>query len=472
MKILLASHNKGKINEFVNLLSDLNIEFCLLDEFEKVEEPLEYGKTLVENALIKAKYYYDLFKLPVIADDTGLFIKGLNNEPGVHSARYSGNGEDGNRKKVLENLKSNDRSAYFETVLVYFDGKTLISSNGRLFGEIAYKEIGNMGFGYDSIFYLPSYQKTLAEIGPIEKNKISHRHNAILEMSFKLKFLLNEITHHDYIEKLIIDVYQTSAQSIERLPGGMSNDTYLVNLGDKKKVVRIPGFSDNVYVDRFNEYESLKIVKGHNLFVQFDYFDEITGVKISPYIEEKHEELDYKKLSYTLEELHKNVKLDKTYDPIKQLAYYYRLNQIFEEKLDPLFNELYQKIKSYAPYLNKRPVVACHNDNQLSNFILNKDAYRLIDFEFTGNNDPLFDYACFGNNDLSIGKKAYSITVGRDITEEENKVIELWYSVQAMTWYLVASFKDATGLGESLGLDFKEIATMFLRKAENLLKKY
>ena len=58
------------------------------------------------------------------------------------------------------------------------------------------------------------------------------------------------------------------------------------------------------------------------------------------------------------------------------------------------------------------------------------------------------------------------------LTEEENKVIELWYSVQAMTWYLVASFKDATGLGESLGLDFKEIATMFLRKAENLLKKY
>ena len=116
--------------------------------------------------------------------------------------------------------------------------------------------------------------------------------------------------------------------------------------------------------------------------------------------------------------------------------------------------------------------MACHNDNQLSNFILNNDAYRLIDFEFTGNNDPLFDYACFGNNDLNIGKKAYSITVGRDITEEENKVIELWYSVQAMTWYLVASFKDATGLGESLGLDFKEIATMFLRKAENLLKKY
>ena len=312
MKILLASHNKGKINEFVNLLSDLNIEFCLLDEFEKVEEPLEYGETLVENALIKAKYYYDLFKLPVIADDTGLFIKGLNNEPGVHAARYSGTGEDGNRKKVLENLKSNDRSAYFETVLVYFDGKTLISSNGRLFGEIAYKEIGDMGFGYDSIFYIPSYQKTLAEIGPIEKNKISHRHNAILEMSFKLKFLLNEMTHQDYIEKLIIDVYQTSAQSIERLPGGMSNDTYLVDLGDKKKVVRIPGFSDNVYVDRYNEYESLKIVKGHNLFVQFDYFDEITGVKISPYIEEKHEEPDYKKLSYTLEQLHNNVKFNKT----------------------------------------------------------------------------------------------------------------------------------------------------------------
>ena len=105
MKILIASHNKGKVNEFINLFENLNIEFLLLSEFAEVPEPIENGNTLMENALIKAKYYYDLFKVPVIADDTGLFVKGLNGEPGIHAARYSENGEAGNRKKILDNLK-------------------------------------------------------------------------------------------------------------------------------------------------------------------------------------------------------------------------------------------------------------------------------------------------------------------------------------------------------------------------------
>lgn len=472
MKILLASHNEGKVNEFINLLSDLKIEFSLLNEFEPVEEPLEYGETLVENALIKAKYYYDLFKIPVIADDTGLFIKGLNGEPGVHAARYSGSGEEGNRKKVLENLTSKDRSAYFETVLVYYDGNTLISSNGRLFGEITFEEIGDLGFGYDSIFYIPKFKKTLAEIGPIEKNKISHRHNAIMELAFKLKFLLNETTHNEYITNIVQDFYSKEVKTITKLPGGMSNDTYLVEFDDRKVVVRIPGYSDNVYVNRYDEFNSLNVVKDIDLFVQYDYFDEITGVKISPYIEEIDEEIDYQKLSNTLEYLHQNIKLKNRYNPLKQLDYYYRLNLIFNVEIDDLFEKLYNKIKIYSEMLANRPLTACHNDNQLSNFIICKDKYRLIDFEFTGNNDPLFDYACFGNNDLNIGKKVYSETIKRKISIEEEKIIELWYSIQAMTWYLVASFKDATGLSQSLGLNFKEIATMFLRKAENLLKKY
>ena len=202
MKILIASHNLGKVVEFKNILKEFNIEFCTLNEFERVIEPIENGKTLIENALIKAKYYYDLFKVPVIADDTGLFIKGLNNEPGVETARYSGLGDKGNRQKVLQNLRSTDRSAYFESALVYYDGIDIVTSVGNLFGEISLSELGEHGFGYDSIFYVPKYKMTLAQMEQELKNSISHRYNAIKGLAFKLSFMFNQDSHIDFIERL------------------------------------------------------------------------------------------------------------------------------------------------------------------------------------------------------------------------------------------------------------------------------
>ena len=473
MKILIASKNIGKVKEFKKILADFNIEFCTLNEFSSVEEPIETGETLIENALIKAKYYFDLFKVPVIADDTGLFIKGLNYEPGVNTARYSGLGDQGNRQKVLNNLKSDDRSAYFETALIYYDGVNIVSSVGNLFGEISSTEMGNNGFGYDSIFYVPKYNKTLAELDSDVKNSISHRYNAIKGMAFKLAFMFNQISHLDFIRKLIEKVYPDSLLlNVEKLNGGMSNDTYLLEFLDSKKVLRIPGNSADIYVNRKNELKALNKVKGIDTFIQYEYFDLVTGVKISPYLEAEAKTHDFLMLGKTLDELHHLGEYEINYRPFSMLAYYIRVNKIFGVELSREFTALYDKVCSFKKILESRKTYFCHNDNQLSNFIIKDSKYTLIDFEFAGMNDYLFDFACFGNNDLEIGKKALAALENRPITDEENKIIEIWYSVQALNWYLVATFKHVTGMSEQLGLNFEEIATMFLRKAENLLKNY
>ncbi len=180
MKIILATNNQGKVNELkskigkeVFSLKDLNIDIDIIED----------GETLYDNALIKAKAIAKLFPNDIIiADDTGLFVKSLNNDPGVYSARYAGENctSEDNIDKMLKNLENiEDRSAFFETVIVVYKESKFYHYSGVLEGSITRKRHGVDGFGYDSIFYTDVYNKTLAQINKDEKNKISHRAKAI-----------------------------------------------------------------------------------------------------------------------------------------------------------------------------------------------------------------------------------------------------------------------------------------------------
>ena len=146
--------------------------------------------TLEENALVKAESIKKHTKNPVIADDSGLFVEELNGEPGVHSARYSGDHDDqANRNKLLSKLKnSKNRSAYFKTIIVYI-GKERKKEyfEGICKGHIIKEERGENGFGYDSIFQAEGYDKTFAEMTNDEKNLISHRRKAIEKLEEFLK---------------------------------------------------------------------------------------------------------------------------------------------------------------------------------------------------------------------------------------------------------------------------------------------
>ena len=183
MQIVLATHNKGKMSEINNLLSS-SYEVLTLDHFPNIKEIPETGKTLKENAFIKARTVFEMTGLPSLADDTGLEVESLGGEPGVFSARYAGEqaSYQDNCEKLLKNMMrvpKEDREAKFRTVIAYKDDNRELSCDGSVKGEIAQSPKGSFGFGYDSVFYYPPLEKTFAELSEEEKNSISHRGRAL-----------------------------------------------------------------------------------------------------------------------------------------------------------------------------------------------------------------------------------------------------------------------------------------------------
>ena len=198
MKILIASGNQGKIKEFEQLLAPQGFEIVTLADFPELAEVEETGTTFEENALLKAQEIADQVHLITISDDSGLIIPALNDEPGIYSARYSGpNATDAkNIQKVLEKLGADedlDRAAYFTSVIAvaYPDVPPLVVE-GRVNGQITYEVHGAHGFGYDPIFYYEPAGKTFAQMSLEDKNKVSHRANALKELEVRLPDWLKE----------------------------------------------------------------------------------------------------------------------------------------------------------------------------------------------------------------------------------------------------------------------------------------
>ncbi len=194
-RLLIATHNKGKVREYKKLLSDLPLEITYLDELGVEEEIEETGSTFEENARIKALGYARLTGMLTWADDSGLEVDALGGRPGVHSARYAGQGasdEDRYRKLLaeMEDVPDEDRTARFRSVVAIAtpEGKVWTTS-GKCEGVIAREPKGHFGFGYDPIFHLPELGKRMAELTPEQKNQISHRGEA----SRKAKKLLKEL---------------------------------------------------------------------------------------------------------------------------------------------------------------------------------------------------------------------------------------------------------------------------------------
>ena len=182
MKIVIATHNEDKLKELLKAFSNHinNIELLTLNDFPEIGEIIEDGKTLEENALIKAKEVFNLTGIPALSDDTGLEVDALNGAPGVYTARYAG--EDcsyhDNVTKLLDDMRTvpvPNREANFKTVIAYVDKDSEITSEGVAEGSIARSSVGDFGFGYDPVFLPFGFNRTFAEMTAIEKGKISHR---------------------------------------------------------------------------------------------------------------------------------------------------------------------------------------------------------------------------------------------------------------------------------------------------------
>ena len=202
--IVVATTNPGKIIEIKSCLGE-SFNWLSLEDFENIREVEEDGKTFTENARKKALGYAKATGNWTIADDSGLEIDALGGEPGVNSARYSGEklkGQDRtlidhrNIDKVLRLIKDvpeAKRTARFVCSLCLASPeKVLIETQGTLEGIIVDKEIGTNGFGYDPIFFVPSLNKTVAQMSQKQKNTISHRGNAIRQLKENLRNLLDK----------------------------------------------------------------------------------------------------------------------------------------------------------------------------------------------------------------------------------------------------------------------------------------
>ena len=191
-ELILASNNAHKVEEIKSILSDYNI--LTLKDINFTDEIIEDGLTFEENALIKARTISKYSGKTAIADDSGLSVELLDGRPGVYSARYSKEKTDAkNIEKVLSELDGKKSNAKFVSViaLVKPDG-TEFTFRGECHGEIISEQRGNNGFGYDPIFYVPSLEKTFAELSSDEKNSISHRKESLEKFSNFLKEENNE----------------------------------------------------------------------------------------------------------------------------------------------------------------------------------------------------------------------------------------------------------------------------------------
>ncbi len=183
MKLLFATNNPNKLKEVQAKLP--KYEIVSLQELGITEEIPETGSTLEENALIKARYLYQKFQLDCFADDTGLEIESLNNEPGVYTARYAGDEKsaEANMEKVLTKLKGKtNRKARFRTAIALIQGGNEKIVEGIVYGKIIEEKRGNGGFGYDPIFVADGYDETFAQLSLNIKNKIGHRGLAVNEL--------------------------------------------------------------------------------------------------------------------------------------------------------------------------------------------------------------------------------------------------------------------------------------------------
>lgn len=189
LEIVLATSNPGKIREFQHMLAELPIKLIPQTEL-KLRDVAEIGLTFIENAILKARHACALTGMPAIADDSGLVVDVLNGAPGVRSARYAGKNSD-DRARInkllleLEDIQDEERTASFHCVTVLLESErdpAPLICEGIWDGLILREPVGDQGFGYDPIFFVPEFERSAAELSLAEKNSVSHRGQALKQL--------------------------------------------------------------------------------------------------------------------------------------------------------------------------------------------------------------------------------------------------------------------------------------------------
>jgi XTP/dITP diphosphohydrolase len=197
-KLIIASRNMGKIEEIKRILGMSEIEYHDLESLGFKEPIEESGTSFGENALIKARIIFNKYRIPVVSDDSGLTVPYLRGSPGVYSARFAGPDatDDENNSlllQMLEGVPPGLRIAQFQcAACLYYDTEKFVIEEGSIGGFITFEPAGENGFGYDPLFYLPEYKKTIAQLEDEEKNAVSHRAQSFKKLKPHIQGYLGE----------------------------------------------------------------------------------------------------------------------------------------------------------------------------------------------------------------------------------------------------------------------------------------
>lgn len=206
LNLLIATNNPHKLEEYQEIFVDLPVALTTLADEGITLDPAETGATFEANAILKARAFAQASNLPVLADDSGLEVDALNGEPGVYSARYGNTAKDDHvgryqmvlNKLVAANIPWPERTARFRCVIALATKLQLVGTvEGRVEGFISYQPKGQNGFGYDPIFFVPEFNKTLAQLSPAQKHSISHRGRAARAAIPLIKQLLADVDKNE-----------------------------------------------------------------------------------------------------------------------------------------------------------------------------------------------------------------------------------------------------------------------------------
>ena len=285
-------------------------------------------------------------------------------------------------------------------------------------------------------------------------------------------------------EKLIVNVTSdalgvnpSDIEVLDRLMGGMSNYTYLMSVKGTKYTFRIPGKKAEKFVDRDVEKHNINLVDSLKLNNDTVFLDVDSGFKIAKYIEgQPLSELNplefLEEAANVLHSIHDSgLKSDYDYDPLNRLKLYESHTLEYGHVHSDRYIELKSRFLELKDvYMNKERLVLCHGDSQISNFVKTPEKeLRLMDWEFTGNNDPFYDVACFGNNDFNHALELLPVYLKRTPSVEQYNGLYFYRSFQCLQWHNVALYKEFIGLSVDLGVDFLFVANLYLDKAEGFL---
>lgn len=280
------------------------------------------------------------------------------------------------------------------------------------------------------------------------------------------------------IQILVNEIFGEQARIVSPLVGGMMNQSFIIESNNKKYVLYISTEQANEMVDRPLEKANQKIIYDLGLTSKNVYFDVNKGIKANEFIEGNSlnnvDSFDSKKVATLLKAMHSSGKLSRDdYQPFKRFIAYENEANSFLPNRDNDYQTLRKAIFDNKDFLESNKLVLCHNDAQKSNIVVDlNDNYFLIDFEFMGNNDPIYDIATFGNNVVEEGYQVLCDYFNGKPTTNEKKRYYLWRIFVSLQWHNVAIVKHYRGEGKTHGFNFLDVASFFLANAQTAYKYF